>query len=333
MTIVIENNPFFRLPSPSPWQGRVDNDLKERFFQIINLYSEKNVPLLDFDEKTSALVSFCCDEGIRRNQGRQGAVEGPLALKESFANLPLHGQANKLKLIDMGDIVCPPNELENAQSALGEIVERLVSNKVFTIVLGGGHETAYGHYLGLRKKWEKTNLAIVNFDAHFDMRPLLQDQQGTSGTPFLQIANLRLKHKQLFHYYCVGINPYSNTQSLFEAAKEWQVHFMTCDQIHASQKNAHRFVEKVISNHDFIYVSVCLDVFSTSIAPGVSSPSPYGLLLWQVIPLIRQLAQSSKMVAFDIVELSPRFDRDSSTAKCAALCLAELLYSRSSDVL
>ena len=54
------------------------------------------------------------------------------------------------------------------------------------IIFGGGHETAYGHYLGVRKYiGEDASLGIINIDAHFDLRPY--DEQPSSGTMFKQI--------------------------------------------------------------------------------------------------------------------------------------------------
>ena len=55
------------------------------------------------------------------------------------------------------------------------------------IVIGGGHETAWGHFQGLAHP--NKDIAILNFDAHFDLRPLINGQLGSSGTPFRQIHN------------------------------------------------------------------------------------------------------------------------------------------------
>jgi len=45
-------------------------------------------------------------------------------------------------------------------------------------------------------------------------------------------------------------------------------------------------------------------------APGVSAPQPLGVLPWQILPLVRQLAASGKVVSYDIAELSPKYDID-----------------------
>lgn len=319
---------YYRPPNQAIWEGRRDENRIERFFQIVSSHSI----LLPLNLRSSfnkiALLGFCSDEGVRLNQGRIGAKEGPLALRQSLANYPLHGKAITMELLDMGDILCPKDQLAQAQMILGKALQNLVQQNIFTIVLGGGHETAFGHYLGLKEQWGDRNLAIVNFDAHFDMRPLLHQQHPTSGTPFLQIAQLRHQAKQNFDYYCVGINAYRNTQALFETAHQWHVKYLTCDEIYSSQEYATLFLNNIIQKHDVIYVSICLDVFAGSIAPGVSSVSPYGLFPWQVIPLLRQLALSQKVIALDVVELAPCYDKGNLTANLGALLIAEFLYHR-----
>ena len=72
-----------------------------------------------------------------------------------------------------------------------------------------------------------------------------------------------------------------------------------------------------------------MDVFSSSIAPGVSAPQACGLQTWHVIPLLRLIAQSGKVLSFDIAELAPPYDRDKQTASLAARLLWEYLHYRS----
>src|SRR6185437_6072062 len=141
--------------------------------------------------------------GVRRNQGRIGAAEGPDAIRRTLAKLPIH--KNNFQLWDAGNILCSDGDLEASQTALSEIVSMLLSKKITPIILGGGHEVAWGHYQGIAKVYPHKNLGIINFDAHFDMRSKLEDNKGSSGTPFLQIAEAHQATKRRFDYNCVGI--------------------------------------------------------------------------------------------------------------------------------
>jgi formiminoglutamase len=73
-------------------------------------------------------------------------------------------------------------------------------------------------------------------------------------------------------------------------------------------------------------MSICLDVFSAAVAPGVSASQPLGVMPWDIISFVRQLASSGKVVSCDIAELSPRYDVDHQTAKLAAILIYEFIH-------
>ena len=53
------------------WQGRKDSLPGERFFQHVQCVDIRSFSLAG--KQQSILLGFCCDEGIRRNEGRVGA--------------------------------------------------------------------------------------------------------------------------------------------------------------------------------------------------------------------------------------------------------------------
>ncbi|KPC99632.1 Formimidoylglutamase [Geobacillus sp. BCO2] len=107
-------------------------------------------PLETAAERAAAFIGFACDEGVRRNQGRQGAKEAPAAVKAALARLPWH-LPEGAAAYDAGDVVCVDGHLEQSQAELGIAIARLLQHNMAPIVIGGGHETAYGHYLGVRE--------------------------------------------------------------------------------------------------------------------------------------------------------------------------------------
>lgn len=314
----------YHAPDTTYCQGRKDTPADACFFQIIKAL-DLTKPLIDLRTPAFCLLGFRCDEGIRRNLGRVGAVDGPLAIREMVARLPL--QKPDIACYDAGDINCTDGDLEAAQIALAEAINLLLKAKLTPIVLGGGHELAWGHYQGIAKAFPKENLGIVNFDAHFDMRPLLTAAKGSSGTPFLQIANAHTEAKRRLNYNCIGIQPTGNIQRLFETAKQFDVQTITADELHQGHLvKCINFIKHIIANNDAIYSSLCLDVFAAPYAPGVSAPQPLGVLPWHLIPLIRQLAASGKVISYDIAEMSPKYDMDQRTAKLAANLIFEIVH-------
>jgi len=310
-------------PTEAPWQGRMDSPAASSFFQIIKLLDlKKNIP--DHTKLAFALLGFRCDEGIRRNLGRIGAAEGPIILREVLAKLPVHRQ--EIICYDAGDITCVDNNLESSQQSLGEAVSLLLQHNIIPIVLGGGHEMAWGHFQGIGKHLTNAHLAIVNFDAHFDMRPLLADKKGSSGTPFLQIAEAQEAAHRRFNYYCIGIQQAGNIQALFDTAKKCHAQYITADELQIDTQKGIEFIQTILQNHRHIYLSLCLDVFASAFAPGVSAPQALGLSPWQLMPLVRKLASSGKVMSYDLAELSPKYDIDLRTTKLAANLIYEMIH-------
>ena len=311
----------YRPPNPDLWQGRDDGDGVARFFQTIqlrHLLTDK----LPQTQGNYALLGFCSDVGVTRNLGRQGSADGPHALRQALANLTLQ---QALACVDVGDIVCHDENLEGAQAALAQAITLLLNHGYKPCVLGGGHETAWGHYLGLAEQATTQKLGIINIDAHFDLR---QPKAGlsTSGTPFYQIAKHREQQGLAFSYFCLGIQTLANTPQLFATAHELDVKYVLAEMLQSQTGNTLQAqLQAYLESHDKIYLSICLDAFAQAVAPGVSAPQALGLLPHTILPYLHQIMASQKVISLDIVELAPCYDRDNMTARLAATMLAQLL--------
>lgn len=320
----------FQRVEASDWQGRAEVEPSQRIYQKIIVLNESVEQVEDLNQAL-CLLGFCTDVGVKRNQGRPGAKDAPNAIRKILANLPYHPSHSdsKIQIYDLGNILCPDDDLEIAQRRFSEEVRAIRKKNGFSFVLGGGHEIAWAHYQGLSDVTHDEDFAIVNFDAHFDLR-LQVNGQGNSGTSFLQIARERQQQNLPFHYYCIGVRPQSNTRSLYETADVWNVNYLHCDDIYEQPKKLGLYLDAILAKHKKIYLTVCMDVFSASVAPGVSASSPHGLMPWHVLPALDKLAQSQQIVAFDIAEYAPNLDLDHITAKLAALIAANFIniYSR-----
>jgi formiminoglutamase len=309
------------------WKGRVDlqeDELGLRWHQIIQLLDlSGQVPPANGH---IAFLGFCCEEGVRRNQGRVGAAAGPAAIRLAMGSFADHLPA-EVQLFDGGDVLCPNQHLEEAQAQLGRKVEFLLQKGFKTIVLGGGHETAYGHFLGIQKNLKAgENLGIINLDAHFDLRSYAQGP--SSGTPFRQISDDLHAAQRPFHYLCLGIQEYGNTRQLFKTATELGTEYVTAQEMQSGavelvQKKLQQFMAKV----DKLYLSIDLDVFAAAYAPGVSATNAFGLPPHTALPFLTQIISSGKVISFDVVELNPTLDRDNQTAKLAATLVYHLVQA------
>ncbi|OGT42854.1 MAG: formimidoylglutamase [Gammaproteobacteria bacterium RIFCSPHIGHO2_12_FULL_37_34] len=313
-------------PNHTIWLGHADAPMNACFHQHIQLINLLKQKIKKSSENAFALIGFKCDEGTQRDLGRSGSMEGPLAIRHRLAHLPI--QKPTLCCYDVGDIICNDHDLEESQQALSEIVSILLKENIVTIVIGGGHELAFGHYQGIATCYPpEKKLGIINFDAHFDLHSLHPHHRAGATTAFYQIAEAHFTEKRHFDYNCIGIQHAGNIRQLFDIAKHYHVKYILADDIHQGlREKSFDFIDRIIDENDIIYLSLSLDVFSAAHAPGVNSIQPLGLNPWDVIPLIRQAASSGKVVGYDIVEHVPRYDIDHRTAKLAAILIYEIIH-------
>lgn len=278
------------------------------------------------DNKTFAIIGYACDEGVRRNQGRVGASEGPVTIREQLGKMPNHLEENVL-LSDVGNILCADKNMEKAQLALSSIVSHLLNRNVFPILLGGGHDIAYGNYKGILGHLPKgKTIGIINFDAHFDLRT--NENGNNSGTPFFQISEECRADNAPFNYMCLGIREDANDKTLFKTAHKLGVDYLkteqfTLNRLEQVKRRINLFIQKV--HH--IYVTIDLDGFSSAYAPGVSAASPMGFAPDIVLEALKVIVESKKMISLDIAEMNPTYDIDGQTAKLAAALIHFVIHA------
>jgi|TARA_B110000914_G_scaffold210843_1_gene210382 formiminoglutamase len=293
----------------SPWQGRSDPSDNSRWHQVVEVTKK-------VEPDCHCIIGFNCDEGVRRNKGRTGAAAGPDQIRKMLSNLIYPGEK---PIIDLGNIDCIENLLEDAQSNLASKIADVINAKSLPIILGGGHEIAWGTYQGIRQAHPTAKLGIINFDAHFDLRPV--EPLPSSGTPFRQAAQYAEDKNINFDYLVYGINPSVNTEALFNYANEKNVHWKSDLSINNQPwQKSFEDIANFCESLDYLYITVCLDVFPASYAPGVSAPAALGvnpnIILQLIDSLKRQFA--SKILALEVAEMNPTFDIDDRTARLAA---------------
>src|SRR3990167_3580866 len=256
-------------PDPNPWRGREDAPAGSCFFhqiKLLNLLSEK---LERKPEPAFAFVGFKCDEGAQRDLGRTGAVEGPLAIRQRLAKLPL--QAQKIHLYDVGSITCNDHDLETSQAALGEIIKMLLEHNIRPIVIGGGHELAVGVYQGIAAcNPPGKRLGIISFDAHFNLHPLEPSHRASATTAFYQIARAHEEQNRHLDYSCIGLQHAANTRKMFDKAKQFRTKILFAEELHqGSREKSFDFIDRIVDENNMVYMSLSLDVLSPAYAPGV----------------------------------------------------------------
>lgn len=314
----------YQKPDPANWTGRKSGK-KLYLHECVELVGMEQ-PIAGSSAGTIGLLGYACDEGVKRNQGRPGAYEGPVHIRQQLGKLPAHLRTG-CQVWDLGDIQCDDGDLESAQQELALKVSELVNKKVFPLLLGGGHDISYAHYRGLRNALgSKPRIGIVNLDAHLDLRE--PNPEPNSGTPFLQIAKDAEREGFSFHYLCMGVRSDANDASLFQRAQELNVAIVPRRAfVPWKKKSIKSQLQAFLSEVDQVYLTIDLDGFSSAYAPGVSAASPMGFCPDIAMWVIQQLVSSGKLIAADLAEFNPEYDRDGQTARLAASLIHRLIHS------
>lgn len=267
------------------------------------------------------------DEGVKRNRGRVGAAEGPDAVRQALYRLTPFEIGSEdnitiLSLFDFGNLVVR-GSLEDIHGRLQDVVETILNLGITPIVLGGGHDITFPDFVAFAK--EKKSVGLINIDSHFDVRE--PSPQRTSGTSFRQVLDHSTTLILPQNFVEVGIQPYANARTHYEYLLDRGSTVFTLREIQE------RGVDKIVSVSyeiagkltEAVFVSFDLDVVRGSDAPGVSASSPSGLAAEEFLKIARYVGLQRKTQMIDIVELNPKYDVDSRTAKLAALTILNFL--------
>lgn len=300
---------------PEPWTGRSDPEDGEGAIRLHDLQTT---------DAGRALIGFACDAGVARNKGRVGAKEAPQAVRNAMRNLA--ADTASPAFCDLGTVTVEGDGLEAGQTLLAEQVAAALETKERVLVLGGGHETAFASYSGLKRKWPDQQIGIINLDAHLDLRAM-GGAGGSSGTPFYQIRQL---DPARFDYLCLGLAEEANTPALVARAQDWNVDMVFDRDLERDVTIGERKIHALFARSDLVYLTIDIDVLPHFVAPGVSAPAARGVslpVIERLVDVVLQAARDGRaaLPLADIVEVSPRFDQDHATARVAAYLARKLL--------
>jgi len=263
----------------------------------------------------AALIGFPCDIGVSENKGRTGASKAPELIRQRLFSLTPHPKyytrhTEYLSTVFNHDDLKLTSDLAENQNQLSEIVAEYLQVNTIPVILGGGHGTSYGHFLGYTRT--ETEVSIINIDAHTDVRPL-RNGQGHSGSPFRQA----LEHNSFLckDYSVFGLNPESVSRDHYHYVSGKGGELRYRDETDRASVMSH--LNNL--NTDAVMVTMDMDAVSQSAAPGVSAPAAQGLTpdLW--LKLAFEFGKNRKVRSFDLCEVNPEFDVDNQTVRLAAL--------------
>lgn len=298
------------------WNGRLDgtDPLYHRIFQrVVVTDNYDNIKPKDF-----VLHGFAVDEGVRRNNGRVGAKNAPDIIRKNMSNFPV--VSPDFNLLDFDNIFCENHNLKKALENLTNSVTKILVEGAKSVVLGGGHELTFAHYKGIKNAFPDKKIGLINIDAHFDNREINLEIGATSGTGFWQVAQ-----EGEIHSLHIGIQRNSNTLKLFDTAHFYGMNYILADELFFENlPKIYQKIDDLANSVEVLYLTVCMDVFNASIAPGVSAPAYNGIFAdTTFMHFFRHILKNQKLIAMDVAEVNPEFDIAERTARLAGSMVNE----------
>ncbi|HWP30651.1 MAG TPA: formimidoylglutamase [Fimbriimonadales bacterium] len=281
-----------------------------RLGEIVRIVSKRDFAKRDWDV---AIIGFPDDRGITLNKGRKGAAHAPREIRKWLYRLV--PPRNDTKIADLGDLVISEDLAADHKRAVSEITFALMHSKK-VLLFGGGHDWGFAPIAALL---QTGGTGFINFDAHLDVRASSIPHSGTS---FWRALENGVEGKNAIWF---GIQSCATAKlhKDYAEAKGGTIFYGDSPSLEVE-----KFLESVqitMARCDCMDLSLDMDVFAMSEAPGVSAPQPSGVPSRIILALLRQILSFEKVRTFGIYELSPPHDLQDMTARLAARCAWEVL--------
>ncbi len=240
---------------------------------------------------------------------RIGAKKGPDAIRKVAAKRCIFKRNGVISLAQVSSGI-----IDKRIHDLGNIKKTKLSNTIkslgkrIPIIIGGDHSITTEALRTFK------NISVVYFDAHPDIVSSSHNYYGSVLTDGKEdthksvLIGIREPEKEELKNLKKRKLEYITPVDFYEHGLPWVWK-------HIKQKTRGKKV----------YISIDLDVFDPAFAPGVSTPVPGGLDFNQVLYLVKRILKQKKVVGFDIMELTPKFDNDQKTAYLATKLILEMI--------
>jgi len=261
-------------------------------------------------------------------QFRAGARFGPRAVREASTLFSFgHGGAYDfeddatylgadVRIVDLGDADIVHTDTTRSHANIKTGVNAMLDAGAFPVVIGGDHSINIPCIDAFEGR---SDIHILQIDAHLDFVDERHGVRNGHGNPMRRAA----ENPYVTGLTQVGIRNVSST------AKEGyaDARAMGSDIISVRQMRAlgPQGVIDRIPKDAKVYVTLDIDGFCPSIAPGTGTPSHGGFLYYDVLEMLQAVAKRHDIVGIDLVEVAPDFDHTGGTAILAAQILLNFL--------
>jgi len=251
---------------------------------------------------------------------RSGTRYGPNGVRQASAQLRWQKQrwpwrfelAEKLNVIDYGDVSFEEGRLENMIETVVEHASRIIAAGKMLLSIGGDHFVTLPLLRAHAKKHGK--MALLHFDAH----------------PDTEESELPHHHGTMFYHAPKEglIDPAKSVQVGIRTEYDYDNHeFTVLDANWVNNHSTESVLEKIRETigDTPVYLSFDIDCLDPAFAPGTGTPVPGGLTASRALEIVHGL-QGLNIVGMDLVEVSPPYDHADITSLVGATLALEMLY-------
>ena len=256
-------------------------------------------------------------------QWRAGARFGPRSIREA-STLFAFGHAGAydheddvtylegVRIVDLGDADIVHTDTMKSHANIEFGVRKILAAGALPVVLGGDHSI---NIPCINAFSEQEPIHVVQFDAHLDFVDERHGVRFGHGSPLRRAS----EKAWVTGMTQLGIRNVSSTaKEGYDYARAQGSDILSVRQIRKLGIDA---VLARIPTGKRYYLTIDIDGFDPSIAPGTGTPSHGGFIYYEVLELIAGLAEQGTIVGVDLVEVAPDYDHTGSTAILAAQLL------------
>ncbi len=262
-------------------------------------------------------------------QWRAGARFGPRAIREAstlfaFGHAGAYDHeddvvylpAETTRIVDLGDADIVHTDTVQSHAGIEYGVRKILAAGAIPVVLGGDHSI---NIPCINAFDGETPIHIVQIDAHLDFVDERHGVRYGHGNPMRRAA----EKSYVTGLSQIGIRNVSSTaREGYEDARAMGSDILSVRQ--ARKLGADGVLERIPAGVRY-YVTIDIDGFDPSIAPGTGTPSHGGFLYYEVLEILAGLAKRGSVVGIDLVEVAPDYDRTGTTAILAAQILMNFI--------
>lgn len=265
-------------------------------------------------------------------QWRSGARFGPRAVREastlfSFGHAGAYDHEDdatylggEVRIVDLGDADIIHTKTEESHANIEYGVRRILDAGALPVVIGGDHSinipciNAFSDYGAA-----KGPIHVVQIDAHLDFVDERHGVTAGHGNPMRRAV----EKDYVSGMTQLGIRNVSSTaKEGYEDARSRGSDILSVRQVRKLGTEA--VLERIPACARY-YVTIDIDAFCPSIAPGTGTPSHGGFLYYDVLEVLQGLSKRGDVVGIDLVEVAPAYDPSESTQILAAQLLLNFI--------